>query len=1816
MATDPQADTPADGDTSADDGSSEHDIQGSNYEIIRERLIDQAADLRERADALNDKRREVFGGTELGVVGQETIRTENNCIPQDIVNIGGRLLFGYNVYIGMKSKTSVDDVFSLHRFHNDEEGFELESLPEESDDHFLTESSFLEDFNNLYAYYDDVRLRQFRKLETRLLAVFQLGESLDNIQVLRWGLDAAENVDYLDNAGKRDFEPPEPHDFAWHSTGRDDHVRGKHPHVSIEDDVFVETVDGDLTIKVEDNTEDGKGIYSEPVDDQHQSLGDADIAYHRVGNLILIKMLPYREEEWRYFVFNTLTEQVERIDAIGDACVTLPEEHGVIFPGGYALSDGQSKRFDVETEGMRFQEKIKSANGEDVLFVFYRPQDGHYLLFSYNVIRKEVENPIDCHGYSLFRDGTMIVFEFTSDEATRVHPMQIWETPYHSDEYAAEQPTDDSFLANLGNSELVHAISDTYSVCRMIDDLEPTVAIYEALIKEAQTLKDNYFWLDDEEAENIGGVVGEVVETAQLVIDEFQKVQALKEKAAQKLEEAEARQSDILSDVHFTDWNDIDRFVEGLDALQQQRGRLITLRDVRYIDEERLDALEEEVVTRYDELSEATVDFLLGDQALAPYRERLESVAEQIPELESTVDAEDLQAKLEEINEGLNLLTDLINDLDIEDPSRRTQILEDIGEVMSTQNQTSAKLDNKMEQLREQEGQAEFAVQFQLFDQTVNSALGMADTPEACDEQLTRLLTQLEELESQFSEFDEYLQKLAEKRDEVYEIFESRKQSLIEEKQRQAQNIVQAAERVIESIERRASNMDSVEDLNAFFASDSMVMKVRDHIERLREMGEDVKADDIQTQLTAAQDQSVRELRDKTDLYSGDGDVIELGRHKFSVSDQEIELTMVPRDGQMRVHITGTDFFEPIDDPEFAETREFWDQTLVSETDEVYRAEYLAATILFDASDNEREESVRDLHETTLEDEGLQPLIREEMDQRYDEGYERGVHDEDAAKILSSLLGLYTTAGLLRFTPEARAIACLFWAFDERSEARQTWSRRSVSLGRLRSTFDHGDPMEALGEELGEAIYEFADARDLRVPPEGDEDHDHVGRFTEGTCMEAGRYLAEELVDETPTFIAGSDAVELRNQFLKALDSQGDRMAFEEDVDAIGDDLGDGYELVRAWLVGYCDRELDGDASYILPETVSLLLADDALDREETAADTETTVHDLLGQHPRIDGGDLELRLDEFLTRLRHYVDEHVPAWRRYKELSREILERQRHRLGVSDLETSVLSTFVRNELIDQVYLPLVGDNLAKQMGTAGEDTRSDRSGMLFLISPPGYGKTVLMEYIADRLGVMFVKVNGPALGHDVTSLDPSEAPNATAREEVEKLNLALEMGNNVMLYVDDVQHVHPEFLQKFISLCDSTRQIEGVWNGETKTYDLRGKRFCVIMAGNPYTESGERFQIPDMLANRADTYNLGDILSGSREAFERSYIENSLTSNDATAPLVGRDSEDVDRFIRMAEGEQIPLTEMSYDYSQVEAEEIVSTLEKLMQIRDVVLKVNQQYIESAGKKDEYRSEPPFQLQGSYRNMIKMAEKVAPAMNEDEVEQIIDNHYQNEAQTLTTGAEQNLLKLAELRGTMTDEEKERWKEVKREFERRRMMGGDDDPVSKVAGPLATLVQRVEDVQGALSQDQLADQLEGIRGALGEVVSTVESVDTTGLAAAGGDTLEEETEVNVPGAPVPSSESPESTEGTGGTNGPAVEILEEAVDTLEQAELQVRVEGDVPAKVEEMLDTQLGLIESAIVPLAKAMHEHLDEREAVEGKLDEVLGRLQSVRAGE
>jgi MoxR-like ATPase len=564
-------------------------------------------------------------------------------------------------------------------------------------------------------------------------------------------------------------------------------------------------------------------------------------------------------------------------------------------------------------------------------------------------------------------------------------------------------------------------------------------------------------------------------------------------------------------------------------------------------------------------------------------------------------------------------------------------------------------------------------------------------------------------------------------------------------------------------------------------------------------------------------------------------------------------------------------------------------------------------------------------------------------------------------------------------------------------------------------------------------------------------------------------YLVLELSRPQVEFSVTRTAVTIIDQLRLSIAAGNLTPMFENSLKALQSRLGDAYRFMLGWVRAWMQKQGCAEQETYAEEAAARWLTDGKLRWQTREINLHVSIEGLLSTHAHVIRGQMAFQLDEFLQRMHHHCQIVVPGYQQFLQARQQLVDQEKQRLRLSQFKAKPLSSFVRNKLINESYLPIVGDNLAKQMGTVGESKRSDLMGLLMLISPPGYGKTTLMEYVANRLGLIFMKVNCPALGHDVTSLDPQQAPNATARQELEKLNLALEMGNNVMLILDDIQHTNPEFLQKFISLCDGTRRIEGVWKGQTKTYDMRGKKFCVVMAGNPYTESGSVFKIPDMLANRADIYNLGDVLGGMEEAFALSYIENGMTSNPVLAPLATRDMADFYRFVDKAKGRAINEAEMKHPYSAAESREIVETLQRLFQVQQVVLSVNQQYIASAAQDDRYRSEPPFKLQGSYRNMNKMAEKISAVMTDRELITLIDDHYMGEAQLLTTGTEANLLKLAELRGTLSEEKAMRWDAIKKEYLRQRQVGGDDTDVgTKVVMQLHALTDSVTQAASRLS----------------------------------------------------------------------------------------------------------------------------------------------------
>ncbi|MFI6139334.1 DNA repair ATPase [Streptomyces griseus] len=1609
------------------------DVDAGAYEVLRRRLSAQAGELVRRAEALNVRRTEEFGSTGLRLLATEQVRTEHASVPRDLVAVGGKLLFGFERGPGARGEAGVDDVLLVRDAEGDGEA-------PGNGDTLLDDDGFRRAFSSLHRYFRDARLLRLRRVDGRLLAVFRTGESAEDIRVLRWALgpDGAPGA-FLDARGERDHVFPPSHDFAWTATGREDHVPGRHPHIAVGKGggLFVDTLGGTLTVKVADDTESPDGIYEEPVDEPLQSLADADVEYAEVGPLVLLRVRPYKEDAWRHLVVNSLLATVQRLDGIGPSCHRLPEDQGIIFPGGYYLTTGTAKTFDTAEELTEpvFEGAVRSPNGEDVLYAF-RSRDGlRTLLLPYNLIRQEVATPLTGRGHALLDDGTLVLLRDSPDGPARVHPLQRWATPYVSDTYAAARPAGTGPLARTGNADLVRGISDCLALAHGVRDMTPTTAVYGRLAADCARAQDRYHWLSDPELGSLDEPLRELRATAQQVLAEFTAVQELTRRAAEALEETTARITALVRRVRGEAPGSASAWIERLTELRRAQGHLATVGDMRYVDVERVAELSARTGDDIGSAAQRAVSFLAREDAFDGYHGEIAELVAEAGALETVRDSSAVSDRLSAMTEGLTTVTDVVAGLDIGDATVRTSILERIAEVLGGANRARATLDGRRRELLSKEGRAEFAAEFALLGQAVTGALAAAGTPESCDEQLARLLLQLENLESRFAEFDDFLAELAERRTEVYEAFSARKQTLQDERARRAERLAGSAGRVLETIARRVSSLEDLDAVHTYFASDPMVAKVRRTADELRELGDPVRAEELDGRLKAARQEAGRALRDRTELYADGGSVIRLGRHRFAVNTQPFDLTLVPSGEGLVFALTGTDYRAPVTDPAFAAARPYGEQLLPSENAAVYRAEHLAARLL------DEHGAVR---LGSLPEAELRRLVRESAAEAYDEGYTRGVHDEDAAAILAALLRLHAEAGLLRHRSAVRAAAQHFWAYDADEPLRTSWSRRAVSLARARDTFGSAPAIARLREEWAAAIGSPSPA-------------------APGHAVAA--YLFEELTTGPAGFVVGSSV----RAFLAAFHRTVGPDAYAEDLTALGDDRAARRQLVEGWLAPYAETTGAGLGDGDLAEAVAVELCPE-LERYACDAPLTERLEGLLGDHPRVAGGALTVRIDELLARTAEFRDVTVPGFRAYQRLRTSLVTAERGRLRLDDHRPRVMSAFVRNRLLDEVYLPLIGDSLAKQLGTADADRRTDSQGLLLLVSPPGYGKTTLMEYVADRLGMVLVKISGPNLGHDVTSLDPDRAPSATARQEIEKINFALEAGNNTLLYLDDIQHTSPELLQKFIPLCDATRRIEGVRDGEPRSYDLRGKRFAVCMAGNPYTESGERFRIPDMLANRADVWNLGEVLSGREDVFALSFVENALTANPVLAPLAARSRDDLALLVRLAGGSDpaARAEHLEHPYSAAELDRVLAVLRHLVTARDTVLAVNAAYIASAARTDATRTEPPFRLQGSYRNMNKIAERIVPVMNDEELSAVVDDHYAGEAQTLTTGAEANLLKLAALRGTLTPGQAERWAAITASYVRTQALGGPDgDPMTRAVAALGLLADRIAAVETAI-----------------------------------------------------------------------------------------------------------------------------------------------------
>jgi hypothetical protein len=675
-------------------------LEEGTYEIIKGRLQKGADELTSKLTQLNALRKDVFGSIETELVANERITTANKCVPRDIISFGSDFIFGYNVHIGLRTTTQVSDVFSVTRY--DEHSFQ------KSTSTILSDKRFVKDFENLYQYYRETQFSKFVEIGPFVYMIFQIGKRIEDNKVFKWQKEE-NSLRYIDNRSTHEIVYPDQHEFVWKKTNREMYRKGEHPHVSIEDKVFVETIGGDLTIKIENNTDSGKGIFAESVEYKEQGLDDADISYAIVENLIFLKIIPYKEKEARFIIYNDKIKQATRVDGIEQCCALLPDDHGVIFPQGIYLQSGEVRLFNLDLEKMMFEKRIASPNGEDFLYIFYDKPDGIYLLLSYNLIEQTIGKPIICHGYSLFENGELCFFK-SENEVQAHHSIQIWTTPF-LDDGSLIANSSDSFLTKVGNKEVVRAMSECKEVIKLIEKEDSYDNLYVDLVRKTTDVLDTYYWLDKEEGFELEAPLLNIKKSSTNAIEEFEKVVKIKLSSSQALEEVELGYQALIKGIKNSSNDNIDKFVGLLVQLRTIRGNVISLKDKRYINFDRIEEINSNLEKLGNILSENCVEFLLKREALLPYSQKVQNIKIEVDNLKKVIDANTAEGNIEKISSELEMLIDIVSNLKIEDPTQTTKIIDGISEIYAQFNLINANLKKKRKELQSYEGKAEFNAQ-------------------------------------------------------------------------------------------------------------------------------------------------------------------------------------------------------------------------------------------------------------------------------------------------------------------------------------------------------------------------------------------------------------------------------------------------------------------------------------------------------------------------------------------------------------------------------------------------------------------------------------------------------------------------------------------------------------------------------------------------------------------------------------------------------------------------------------------------------------------------------------------------------------------------------------------------------------------------------------------------------------------------------------------------------------------------------------------------------------------------------------------------
>ncbi|MEO1654490.1 MAG: AAA family ATPase, partial [Bacteroidota bacterium] len=485
-----------------------------------------------------------------------------------------------------------------------------------------------------------------------------------------------------------------------------------------------------------------------------------------------------------------------------------------------------------------------------------------------------------------------------------------------------------------------------------------------------------------------------------------------------------------------------------------------------------------------------------------------------------------------------------------------------------------------------------------------------------------------------FADFDEFIGQLAEKREEIYSAFESRKLSLMEARNKRANALQSAADRILKGVKSKVSGFQSVNEINGYFASDMMIEKIRDIVSKLQDMGDSVKADEIQSRMKTIREDVVRQLKDRQEMFVGGEDVIKFGRHHFSVNVQNLDLTILQRDENMYYHLTGTNFFQEIESDDFLATREVWSQEVLSENTLVYRAEYLAYKIYQEATSHvahngksngqSSEKLIPDISRLAeIEEEELQALIQKFMSSRYQEAYVKGVHDQDALKILKGLIELNQSIDLLRYPSSARACAAYYWKeyLKKDPEARKLIQSQLKGIGLILQVFPNTKDFRLEIQDLQKKIHTFIEETRL---------------FPESIARLAGEYLFYEITRDA-SFIISQEAGRLYESFHRYLEKSKNTKAYDTSLKDLKDAPLERFEMLRNWLEAFVNQaRLDEQGEFVeeyLDEAASLLFHESFDPKLVIHSSVRMDIAGMLGSHGQIEDKSYVLHYNDFMLK-------------------------------------------------------------------------------------------------------------------------------------------------------------------------------------------------------------------------------------------------------------------------------------------------------------------------------------------------------------------------------------------------------------------------------------------------------------------------------------------------------------------------------------------------------------------------------------------------------